>query len=216
MRNVRCGGLIAFALVMSCAGAASAFSVSYDQQATTKGMVIRSAVRLKDGRFRAESTMEGIKSGVIRNDSGVYQYLPDQHLAMRLPALDPAQYPLGEPEDYQEYLDQNEAQRVGSETINGYPCDIYEFNDQGDLITAWVWTEHPFPVKVVQRGAGGGGLMTVELSNIQIDAPIGEDTFQLPPDVKVMDMGSLPIGSSGSSGDDLATQMMQRLNQETE
>ena len=205
------------AVIVVGAGPASALSVAYDQQATTKGLTIRSSVRLKDGRFRAESTTGGINTVVIRNHEGdVYQYLPDQRMAMRLSDLDPAHYPLGASEDYRTYVDQHQGHYIGSEIIHGYPCDIYEFNDAGQLMTAWVWTEHPFPVKVIQRGVGGGELMTVELSHIQLDAPIDDEAFQLPPDVKVVDMGNLPTGSSDGSGEDLTKQMMQMLNQEAE
>ena len=90
-----------------------------------------------------------------------------------------------------QYLQEHQAEHIGSETIAGYACEIYRFSDPeaGGTITAWVWTEKMFPIRVEIEG--NDGKMLVELSNLQLGATIPDAAFQLPDGVTVMDMGSL-------------------------
>ena len=208
---------VAVAGWLGAAGPVSALSVSYDQKATTKGMVISSTVLLKDGHFRAESIVDGVKAVVIRNQDGIFQYVPNQGMAMKLSQFD-GMFPAELSGDYQEYLTKNQANQIGTETINGYPCEIMEFTDPAvGHTTAWVWTGHGFPVKVVQQGAQGETL--IELSNIQLNAPIPDASFQLPPGVQVMEMGGLPSmggATPGSAGGQAMMDDMMKMLQRGE
>ena len=72
-------------VVVGCAVAAAgwlpasaeAYSASYEQRVTTRGQVIHSKVHVQDERFRMESEMDGQTSVVIRNEDGLFSYLPD-------------------------------------------------------------------------------------------------------------------------------------------
>ena len=56
-------------------------------------------------------------------------------------------------------------------------------------MTAWVWIEKQFPIKMEIDGAEGK--MLVEIQNVQLGAALPDALFELPPDVQVMDMGNM-------------------------
>ena len=173
------------------AGEASAFSVSYDQTVTHGRDVVTAAVALKDGMFRMDATVGGQVSVIIHNQEGTYTVMPSEGMAMKMPALNMSQRPVQGADDYAQYLQQQRAERIGSETIDGHACDIYRFSDPdtGEATTAWVWKEKMFPIRLETDGRDGKTL--VEISNVQLGASISDAAFQLPDGVQVMDMGSL-------------------------
>lgn len=177
--------------LLAAAASAEAFSASYDQTITGSHGTMTGKVVLKDEQFRMESAMGGSTSITIRNADGVFTYLPQEGMAMRLPVLDASQQPVRGGDNYQEYLRQHDARLVKSETWHGMTCDVYEFTDPElkGTTTAWVWKEKQFPVRM--EISGQGGPMVVELSNIELDVATDEAMFRLPPGVEVMDMGAM-------------------------
>lgn len=175
---------------VAVAASAEAFSVSYDQIVTGSQGTMTSKVVLKDEQFRMESVMGGSTTIMLRNAEGVFTYLPQEGMAMRLPALNAAQQPVQGADNYLKYLQEHNARLVRSESWHGMACDVYEFTDpeQKGPTTAWVWKEKQFPVRMEMQGPDG--LMTVEISNIQIGVATQDAMFQLPPGVKPMNMGS--------------------------
>jgi hypothetical protein len=169
---------------------AGAFSASYDQEIVAQGQVIRSKVLLKDEQFRMEFDVNGTPAVIVRNSSGVYQYFPNERTAMRLPASMVPQNPLQDARGYVAANRLDDLQPLRSETVNGYPCDVYQFPDPttGGMTTAWIWTAQRFPVKIEQQTRQGP--VTAVLSNIRVGAAIAESVFQLPAGVEVMDMGA--------------------------
>ena len=186
--------VVALGVCLAGAGA-EAFSVSYDQKVTQAGHVITGTVSMKDQMFRMEATMDGQAAVTLRNASGTYTYLPQEGMAMRLPALNPTQRPIEHADNYQQYLKERQAERIGAETVDGHPCDIYRFTEPAmqETVTAWVWTEKHFPIKMEIEGAHGKTL--VEIQNVRVGAAIPEAAFELPAGVQVMDMGGMmPAG----------------------
>ena len=173
------------------AGEASAFSAAYDQKTTQGREVYQSKVSLKDERFRMEMTYQGQAMIIIHNAAGTYTVMPSEGMAMKTSQLRPGQRTVRGASNYAQYLQQQNAQRTGSETIGGHACDIYRFTDSetGELTTAWVWKDKMFPIKFETESANGTTL--VELSNIQLGAAIADEAFELPAGVQVMDMGNL-------------------------
>ena len=170
---------------------AQAFSASYDQKITQGSQVVMGQVTIHDEMFRMEATVDGQATVTIRNTSGIYTYLPQQRMAMKISELDPSQQPLQHADNYQQYLQEHHAERIGTETIDGHLCEVYRFTDptvQGTT-TAWVWTEKQFPIKLEIDGPHGRTV--AELTNIQLGVAVQDDMFQLPADVQVMDMGSM-------------------------
>ena len=175
-------------------GQAEAFSVSYDQKVTQGTQVVNSKVIMKDEMFRVEAMVEGQETVTLRTPKGTYTYLPKEGMAMKVPELSPSQRPVEHADDYQQYLKERQAQRIGAETVDGHPCDIYRFTEPsaGGTVTAWVWTEKQFPVKMEIDAPGGKVL--VELTNIQLVIPIADNVFELPAGVQIMDIGALMGG----------------------
>ena len=169
---------------------ASAFSASYDQKMTQGRKVYESKVSLKDALFRMEMTAGGQASIIIHNAEGTYTVMPSEGMAMKT-TLRPGQGPVRGAGNYAQYLQQQHAERIGSETIDGHACDIYRYNDpeDGGITTVWVWKDKMFPVKYEMETTKGK--MLVELSNIQLGAAIPDEAFQLPAGIQVMDMGNL-------------------------
>ena len=178
-------------LVLAAAGDASAFSVSYDQKMTHGRDVYQSKVSIKNQLFRMEMTVGGQASIIIRNAEGTYTVMPSEGMAMKTPQLHPGQGPVQGADDYAQYLQQRQAEKTGSETIDGHDCDIYRYSDPeaGGTTMVWVWKENMFPIRFETDGADGKTL--TELSNIELGAAIPDEAFQLPAGVQVMDMGNL-------------------------
>lgn len=185
---VWCGVL---AVAAAAAADAAAFSVSYDQRMTQGRDVYQAKVSMKDQRFRMEMTVAGQQSIIIRNAEGTYTVMPSEGMAMKTPEPRPGQAPVEGAEDYARYLQQRQAVRTGSETIDGYACDIYRYADpeSGGTTTVWVWKDKMFPIRFETETSEGKTL--TELSNIQLGAAVPDEAFQLPAGVQVMDMGNL-------------------------
>ena len=190
MRHIVSGvavGLFAFCVV---GGEALAFSVSYNQTVFHRGMIMASKVVIKDQMFRIEFTggAGSEESVIIRNDEGIFQYLPADGLAVRLSSLEKAQQPLEALDDYAAYLDEHQAELIGAEIVNGITCDVYRFTnpDGAGLTTTWVWRGKQFPVRV-ELGEGEERTV-VELTHIRLDVTPHESAFQLPANVQIIDV----------------------------
>ena len=192
---------LAVAVWLLTGAEAWAFSAAYDQEITTQGQVIRSKVLLKDEQFRMEFEMGGMPAIVVRSASGVYQYLPNERTAMRLPSSMVPQNPLQDARGYVATNKLDDLQPIRSETINGYPCDVYQFPDPttGGMTTAWIWEAQRFPVRIEQDTRQGK--VTAVLSNIRVGAVIADSVFQLPPGVEIMDMGAAGMIPQGFGAD---------------
>ncbi len=170
---------------------ASAFSASYDQKTTQGREVYQGKVSLKDELFRMEMAYQGQSMIIIHNAQGTYTVMPSEGMAMKTAQLRPGQGTVRGAGNYAQYLQQQHAEKTGSETIDGHACDIYRYTDSetGELTTAWVWKEKMFPIKFEIEAKRGKTL--IELSNIQLGAAIADDAFQIPAGIQVMDMGNL-------------------------
>lgn len=190
---MKISGAIALAVCGLIVGEAQAYSVSYDQKITRGGQIITGKVSVKDQLFRMEAVIEGQRTITIRNREGTYTVMPDQGVAMKLGVLPSTDEPVQGGDAYLGDLRQRGATLVGSETVNGYPCDMYRYTDPQTGETAvWVWKEQRFPVKIVMNGPMGQS--TVELSNIQLNTAPPDADFQLPSGLQIMDMGSMMGG----------------------
>ena len=179
------GVLAVLASVGLVAADAAAFSVSYDQKTTQGRTTYQSKVQMKNALFRMDMTMQGQESIILRNAEGTFTVMPSEGMAMKMAQLHPGQGPIQGADNYAQYLQQHQAELIGSETIDGKACDIYRYTDADGTTTVWVWKEKMFPVKFESGG------MVTELSNIQLGAAIPDERFQLPAGVQVMDMGAM-------------------------
>ncbi len=197
MKGVRL--FVAVAALVTVATRAWAYSASYDQTMTNGKETFTSKVYVKDRHMRIESNVHGVQAIMIRNDEGFFNYMPQEGVAMKLPGLNVAQQPVQDVDGYEAYLQKQHAQKIRSETVNGYACDVYQYTDpKGGPITAWVWKEKQFPVRVEMNGPDGH--IVAEMSNIQVGVPIDDSKFSLPAGVQPMDMGAMGEGMAGMMG----------------
>ena len=180
---------VALTLSLAVAETASAFSVSYDQEVTAAGRVITSTVRLKDEQFRIETPVEGITNVIVRNRSGLYHYKLNERTATKLSPSSVLEYRADDLENFSGYLADQHAALVGSETVNGYPAEIYRFTDpsSGGVTTTWVWKDKQFPVKIEQESPEGK--IVAVMTNVQLGVDIPDAVFQLPAGMTVAEPG---------------------------
>lgn len=168
---------------------AFAFSVSYDQKVLVDNNPVATiTVVVQDDKMRAESDFGGMKSVLIRTNDGSYSYMPEQKMATKIPAAMDRPNLTRDLPHFMEFLNKNAGKKIGSEKFDGKDCDIYEFTEPTvqQQAKAWVWVEKEFPVKI--EVPAPEGLTVVELSNINFEPTIAAGTFELPADVKILDL----------------------------
>ena len=166
---------------------ALAFSVSYDQVISSNNQQVQFAVKVKDKDVRVESSVGGVKSIMIKNKSGYFNYLPTQNKAIKIPEQMQRPNLTDDLPDFGGFLKRNKATVAGSETVQGHNTDIYQFVGPGGAETkVWLWKEKQFPLKIEVKEASH--VATIDLTNIQFDPATDETTFQLPPNVKITDL----------------------------
>ena len=81
--------------------------------------------------------------------------------------------------------EQYESNLVGSETIDGYDCEIYEVVIDGDVVSKyWQSPDIEYPIKVI---SGANNDMVMELKNIEA-GDVDDSMFQIPDGYTKMDM----------------------------
>ncbi|HLD49790.1 MAG TPA: hypothetical protein VJC08_01180 [bacterium] len=177
---------------------ALAVSVSFDQEVSVKGNLIASVkVQTKDDRMRAESEFHGMKLVLIHNDKGTFTYNVLQKQATQLPKAVEKTNLTAQLPRYLEFLEKNHAVKTGTEKIDGRECDIYKYTEpiiKRDA-RAWIWREKKFPLKIEVDSPGGNTV--IELKNIQFDPKVTDADFELPKDVKVVELPEMPPAGSG-------------------
>ena len=185
-------GLLAF-ILFSHFPTALAASVTFDQQVSVKGTAIATVkVWSKDDLMKAESEFHGMKLILLRNPKGTFTYNPAQKQATKLPKAIEKTNLTAQLPHYLEFLKKNQAVKAGSETVDGRECDIYTFTEPviRRSARAWIWREKKFPVKIEVESPGGSTI--VELKNIQFDPKLAESDFELPKDIKVLEIPEMP------------------------
>ena len=200
----RVGSLLGIGLLLLQA-TAWGFSASYDQRVTHGDEVIDCTVHLQDTFVRIESVAEGQKIIVLKNQQGMFNYLPEAGFAMRLSDIEPQYHPMDQMDA--NFLGAHQATQLGQETVHGYPCDLYQFQDPGQgTITAWVWQGHQFPVKV--KVESSTGTTVAELSNVRLGVSFPDSEFALPAGVEVMDGSLMGVGAGSNAHDANLQQLM--------
>lgn len=138
-------------------------------------------VWLDGDRMRMDTVIGGEKRVMIIREDGIYAYMPERKSYMRVPVM--PKWPTGSrnPVDFAVWLkNKAEKESLGTETVYGYPCDVYRFRDEqsGSIVTAWIWQGNDFPLKIVL--AGGLVESAVSFMDVRLNQPIPPETFQIP------------------------------------
>jgi outer membrane lipoprotein-sorting protein len=104
------------------------------------------------------------------------------------------------------------ARKVGSESIDGYACDIYS-RSEGDKeksasVRAWITRtlKPPMPLKVVRKmtiqrpNAMLTETTTVRIRNLQLNPPLADSLFTLPAGTRIVEGGPPLPGGAGMTG----------------
>jgi hypothetical protein len=99
-----------------------------------------------------------------------YLWYPDQHVA--------CQVPTGQGQDNPE-KDNNQIVpvKVGTETIDGKLCDVYQWTFENSSMKEWVWNEKWFPIRM--ETTTSGQTATYEYQNI-VFGTLSNDLFTVP------------------------------------
>jgi len=181
--------------VVGFAGEARAFTGSYKQSVSVDGRnVTEVKISAKGDRVRAEFAgfMGGPPEIIIRNEEGVFRYIPTESLAIRMPGPADQVNLLNHFDRYREFLEENKAKKITSETCDGKPCDVYEFVDPvaGGQAKAWVFSETMFPFRL-EVALEEGVQMVMEMSEILLNTEPEDALFVIPEGVQKKEMEDL-------------------------
>ena len=162
--------------------------VKYDQVMTTSGQTqsITMKIYMKDAwlsdkmKFRYEIS-EGGQTMIYLIDLATrtyYWYLPQENIAYK---MDMGQAPENPVENAEQII----PVKVGTETVDGKLCDVYQWTFEGSSTKQWIWKEKSFPVKM--EATTSSGTTIIEYKNI-VFGPLADSLFQLPADVQIQQM----------------------------
>jgi hypothetical protein len=165
-------------------------------------MNTESELWMKDKKVRIKTKVMGMEMNVVKSGDWAYQWQDGQTTGMKMPAN--MRRRGGASMDYLERMDdiRTKGKKVGSETVDGHDCDIYEYTEAapegagaGRTLKGKYWLAKDlknFPVKSVSETGG----MTITTTNYDIDlAAHVADSMLTPPDnVKFQDMSEMMKG----------------------
>jgi outer membrane lipoprotein-sorting protein len=194
MRKIS-AALFIFSVIFFGAHGAFAYTATYKQVMEVPGAeggTMTHDVWLNEDNMRIESIVDGEKKVIITRKNDIFMYLPARNSYTRLPQLLPGSDGAKNPVEFVKKLKaMDKKESLGTETINGYVCDVYRYRDElsGSIVTVWVWQGKDFPAKMVF--AGGMVENSVTFRDIKLDEPIPAEIFELPKDAKEYNPNSL-------------------------
>jgi len=156
-------------------------TTSGQTQSTTLHMYVKDAWLSDKMKFRYEIA-EGGTTMVMLYDFGArtaYEYFPDQNMAYRI------DFGQAEQNNPTENANQIVPVKVGTETIDGKLCDVYQWTYQGSTAKEWVWREKSFPVRM--ESTTSSGTTIIEYKNI-VFGTLSDSLFQLPAGVQILQL----------------------------
>jgi hypothetical protein len=155
---------------------------------------VESEIWVKKGSMRSKLLVMGMTRNVVKSGDTMYQWADGEKTGMKFnTAMAQRQ---GGGGDYANRIDEyrTRGKKVGSEKIDGHPCDIYELESagrEGDRKeTVWLASDlRNFPLKVVVET----GTMKVTSRNRDVEFPdsIPASMLAPPSDVQFRDMSEM-------------------------
>lgn len=166
-----------------------AFTGSYEQSISVDGQEIASfRVTAKDQLIRTEFLKGEDTEIVLKNENGIFRYIPKQNVALKLPDVEAQTNLLDDLDRYIDFLNENEGKKVGQEKVGDYETDVYEFKDPitQNAAKAWVWTEKQFPIKIEVNAPEG--ILTILISKVNLGGEVDNALFELPSNIQIVDL----------------------------
>ncbi len=170
--------------------------VKFDMVMTSPGMPqsIIEKVWYKDAwlsdkmkiRYEMPTVVEGAFSQIFILDLSAnieYLWYPDQNIACQLPTSQAGDNPVGN-------ADQIIPVKVGTETIDGKLCDVYQWTFENSSMKEWVWKEKSFPIRA--EATTSGGTMIMEYQNI-VFGTLSNSLFTIPSSVQMQPYPCYPM-----------------------
>ena len=159
-------------------------------------MTKESEIWMKDKNLRTKTTAMSMHVTIIKSGDVMYQWQEGQTTGMKVPAT----MRRGPGSDYVNKIDEvrEKGKKIGTETIDGHKCEIYEYEttrDRMGKVKETYWLAHDlknFPVKFVSES--GTMKMTSLNSAIEIPATVPEAMLTPPGDVQFQDMSEMMKG----------------------
>jgi outer membrane lipoprotein-sorting protein len=114
-----------------------------------------------------------------------YTWYPDQNIACQQTTEQGQNDPA-------ENADQIIPTYLGTDTIDGKLCDVYQYTFEGSSTKVWIWKEKWFPIKM--EVTTSGGTSTMEFKNI-VFGTLSNSLFTLPAGVQMQPFPCYPMPS---------------------
>lgn len=141
-------------------------------------------VWLKKNKMRTEFTAEGqtMVYLVDTNAKTMYMYMPAQNMAMKMD--------FGKaPQPMTKSIEAYKPAVVGTETLDGKICLVFEYTAEGIKTKSWIWKEKGIPIRL--EAAAPAGTVVMEYKNVEfVDIP--DSMFELPTGVQIVEIPFMP------------------------
>lgn len=148
------------------------------------------------GQFRTVTSVAGHDMISLVNGNDIYIFQPGAFIGMKLDRAAARQQARGVETD--ELIQQMQrwkatGRKLGSETLAGRECDVYEINEtvngQATKGKVWLWKKNDFPLRTVLQIGSLAAEMT--MGEVEFDVPVTNELFQTPPNMQFQDLGAL-------------------------
>lgn len=156
---------------------------------------MQSEIWMKGAGLRMQTRVLGMRQDFVRTGETVYQWTEGQKSGMKLRAATAARS--GAPTDYAARISEyrTKGRRIGSETLDGHPCEIYELSSplgpgRSRKETVWLAADlHNFPLQIVAEAEGSK--FTVRNRDVSFSAAIPDALLAPPSDVLFRDLAEV-------------------------
>jgi outer membrane lipoprotein-sorting protein len=174
-------------LLIVADGSATAAEFSADMVQTLTGQTLNGKIYVKDKKMRMEMPTGGMNHVTIMDPTNRkgYVIMEEQKAYMEIPWSAEMAASAQSEEEVSKY---GEWKDLGSETVNGYPCEKRAFiakdKSMGEM-TQWFSKKLNYPIKMIHKGRQGE--IRTEYKNIK-EGGVPDSVFQIPAGYSKMDM----------------------------
>ncbi|HWR40709.1 MAG TPA: hypothetical protein VN611_14540 [Patescibacteria group bacterium] len=164
--------------------------MTYDYVMTGKDMQMNGKMWIAGKKIRNEVTVQNMKMvSIIDGEAKVaYNYNADQKMAMKV-SLDKAKVADG-PDHFTRDADLTRFKVLESTVYEGVKCKVVTRDDPENKIKAKMWIREDYGLPMRVENEVNDEKMVIEYKNLQV-GPLPPETFTLPADVKVTDLGQM-------------------------
>ena len=158
-----------------------------DMVTTESGVTKTNKFYSENPFYRMDIEEEGQEGYVIvdRNEGVTKVVMPAEQMYMVMSSSGMQSMSNDVFQSIEKQKEQYETNLVGSETINGYDCEIYEVVIDGNVVSKyWQFPDIEYPIKVI---SGANNDMVMELKNI-VEGDVDDSIFRIPDGYTKMDM----------------------------